>query len=198
MHADPEWVETAARLFCEEQMTDYRLARQRAGVLLGHPAHAQGPEAVLIEAAVIRYQALFGGAAYQARLRALREAALQALRWLQPFEPCLAGAAITGAISLAHRVQIHCFADSAETVDRHFHDHGIPFSEGERRYRDAQHRPWDVPLLQFETPQVGIDLAVFDWERPRRAPLSPVTGRPCRRLSADAVAALLATSAFGG
>lgn len=198
MHADLEWVETAARLFCEEQMTDYRLARQRAGALLGYSANVQGPDAVLIEAAVLRYQALFGGAGYLARLRAMREAALQALRWLQPFEPCLAGAAITGAISLGHRVQIHCFADSAETVDRHFHDHGIPFTEGERRYRDAQRRPWDVPLLQFETPQVGIDLAVFDWELPRLAPLSPVTGRPCRRLSADAVAALLASTSLPG
>lgn len=176
-------------------MTDYRLARQRAGAQLGYAANAQGPDASLIEAAVLRYQALFGGDAYHAHLRALREAALQALRWLRPFEPCLAGAAITGAISLGHRVQIHCFADSAETVDRHFHDHGVPFSEGERRYRDAQRRPWDVPLLQFETPQVGIDLAVFDWERPRLAPLSTVTGRPSRRLSEDAVAALLATAA---
>lgn len=176
-------------------MTDYRLARQRAGALLGCAANQPGPDALLIEAAVLRYQLLFGGEAYHEHLRAMREAALQALKWLRPFEPCLVGAAITGAISLGHRVQVHCFADSTETVDRHFHDHGVPFSEGERRYRDAQHCPWDVPLLQFETPQVGIDLAVFDWGRPRLAPLSPVTGRPSRRLSEKAVAALLATAA---
>lgn len=188
-------MEIAARLFCEERMSDYHLARQRAGALLGHSTNAQGPDALLIEAAVLRYQALFGGDAYRQHLRDMREAALQALKWLRPFEPCLAGAAITGAISLGHRVQIHCFADSAETVDCHFHDHGVPFLQGERRYRDAQRRPWDVPLLQFETPRVGVDLAVFDWERPRRAPLSTVTGRPSRRLSEEAVAALLTTAA---
>lgn len=188
---DAEWVETAARLFCEERMTDYRLAAQRAGVLLGYPARTAPPDPGLIEAAVIRYQSLFGGAAYRAHLRALREAAVPALRWLAPFEPCLTGAAITGAVSLAHRVQIHCFADSPESVDRYFHDQGVPFSVSERRYRDTQRHPWDVPLLQFETPRVGIDVSVFDWERPRLAPLSPVTGRPSRRLSVEAVQRLL-------
>lgn len=194
MYDEPEWVETAARLYCEDQMTDYRQARNRAAALLGYGSRLQGPDLVLIEAAVLRYQERFGGAAYQQHLRAMREAALKALQWLAAFEPCLAGGAISGAVSLANRVQLHAFADSAESVDRHFHDHGVPFVAGERRYRDAQHQTWDVPLLQFETPKVGIDLAVFDWERPRLAPLSPVTGRPTRRLPATAVAALLATA----
>lgn len=189
-----EWAETAARLYCEDRMTDYRLARQRAGALLGYGSKVQGPDLLQVEAAILRYQELFGGAAYRAHLRAMREAALNALQWLAAFEPCLAGGAISGAVSLANRVQIHAFADRAESVDRHFHDHGVPFVAGERRYRDRQHQPWAVPLLQFETPKVGVDLAVFDWERPRLAPLSPVTGRLARRLSAAAVAALLASA----
>jgi hypothetical protein len=184
-------VHEAARIICEERLTDYRAAKHKAVERLGLGPRAALPANAEIQAAVIEYQRLFGGAGYALRLNQLRRAAVQAMRLLAEFRPRLVGAVACGATHDAHKVQLHGFCDSPEQLDFFLHDRSIPYSTGERRYRYSDGRQEDVPTLSFMAGDVGIDVAIFGELDIRRAPVSPVDGQPMKRLDVAAVQRLL-------
>ena len=178
-----ELVHEAARILCEEALWDYRAAKLKAVQRLGLSSRTPLPDNARIQAAVIDYQRLYGGEAYRQRLQNMRETAVQALTLLQPFEPRLTGATVTGAISSGHRVQLHGFADMPESLDLFLEDRGVPFHQDERLYRYADGSEQTVPLTRFEAGEIGIDVAMFDPDLLNRPPLSPSDGLPAKRLS---------------
>ena len=183
-------IEAAARVFCEDALTDYRRALDKAARQLGLAVRDARVNPVDVEAAVIRYQRMFGGEAYAARLADLRQTAIDAMGLLAEFEPRLVGAAVSGAITESHRVQLHAFADKPESVDLLLEARRIPFSVSERHYRYADGREAEVPVLSFGDDERGVDVAVFPERERRRAPLSAVTGVAAKRLARDEVEAL--------
>lgn len=188
-------IEEAARLICEEGYADYRVAKLKAAERLGLSRNAALPDNARIEAVVLERQQLFGGARYTRQLQAMRRAALQGMRLLAAFQPRLAGSSVSGAIGHGHRVQLHVVADQAEAVEMLLHDRRIPFEQDERRYRLADGRERNVPLLCFEADHVGVDIAVFEPGSERHPPLSQIDGKPARRLTAEQVRALLESDA---
>ena len=172
-----------ARLICEEQITDVRQARQKAADRHGFSLHAGQPDNAEIQQAVIDYQRLFGGDEYRDRLRLMRRTAVRAMRQLGDFRPCLVGGAVNGAITEAHRVQLHAFADKPEAIDMLLHDRGVRFEEGERSYRFTNGRTQKIPLASFEIDGVGVDVAMFEDDPRRSTPISPADGLPYRRLA---------------
>ncbi|WP_428381113.1 hypothetical protein [Nevskia ramosa] len=198
--SDPsrEVIAEAARIICEEDVLDYRSAKlkalQRLGQKSGPGSRGALPDNASIQAAVIEYQRIFGGSDYAGHLIAMRRAAVQAMKLLQPgFSPRLVGAVVSGAITYAHRVQIHGFADRPETLDFFLQDRGIPFEQDERDYRYPDGTEVPVPLARFEAGEIGIDIAMFGLDDLRRTPLSPSDGLPMKRLNladAEALAAV--------
>lgn len=178
-------IEEAARLICDEGYADYRLAKLKAAERLGLGRRASLADNTRIEAAVLERQRLFGGPAYREHLQRMRMTALRAMDLLAHYEPRLAGSAVSGAIGQGHRVQLHLSADQAEAVEMLLHDRRIPFEQDERRYRLADGREVQTPLLRFEAGDVGVDLAVFDPAALRHPPLSQVDGKPARRLTPE-------------
>ncbi len=186
-------VQEAARILCEEAVLDYRAAKLKAAQRLGLGPRAALPDNAAVQAAVIDYQRLFGGRNYAERLRALRATAVQAMRLLADFRPRLTGAAVSGAITEAHRVQLHVFVDKAEALDLFFEDSGIPYRQDDRVYRYPGGEDERIPLLRFEAGELGVDVAMFGEDDLRRTPLSPSDGLPMKRLDladAEALAAL--------
>lgn len=190
--AGTDLVREAARILVEERLTDYRLAKQKASQRLGLSLRTAMPANADIQSAVLEYQELFGGDAYRTQLRQLRETALEVMTLLADFDPRLVGAAATGACHEGHRLQLHCFSDMAEALDIFFVERGIAFETGERRYRFADGRTLDIPLLHFSAGEVGVDIAIFDELGRRQRPLSPADGQPMKRLQRRQVEALLA------
>lgn len=187
-------VHEAARIICEDGLSDYRLAKQKAVERLGLGFGTPLPSNADLQAAVIQYQRLFGGRAYADRLTQLRRTAVQAMRLLAEFQPRLVGAVATGATTDTHRVQLHCFADKPERIDVLLASCGLRFEVGERRYRYADGQSGDVPVLSFMAADVGVDVAVFPERGLRDAPLSPTDGQAFRRLDLAAAEALAAES----
>ena len=177
-----EIVAEAARLICEERLTDYRLAKHKAAERLGLPARSQMPDNALIHEAVIEYQRIFGGQEYAEHLQALRRTAVRAMKLLAEFSPRLVGATVSGATTDAHLVRLHGFADKPEMLDMFLQNRQIPYETGERRYRYPDGRIDEVPTCQFEAGEIGIEMAVFAPDDRRRAPLSPHDGLPMKRL----------------
>jgi len=194
-------VQEAARILCEEAVLDYRAAKLKAAQRLGLGGNTPLPDNASIQAAVIGYQRLFGGREYAEQLRRLRSTAVQAMRLLAEFQPRLSGAAVSGAITAAHRVQLHVFADKPEALDLFFEHRRIPYRQDDRVYRYSSGREESVPLLRFEAGEIGVDVAMFGEDDLRRAPLSPNDGLPAKRLAlaeAEALAKMEVDAILGG
>lgn len=173
-------------------MVDYRLAKQKAVARLGLPTRGTPlPDNLEVRDAVVAYQRIYGGPAYEARLRRLRLAATKAMRLLAEFDPRLVGPVISGAVTMTHHVQLQAYASTAERVDVFLHNQGIACEADDRDYRFADGQTRRIPLVRFAWRDVDIDVAVFDPDQRSRPPLSPVDGRPEQGLDLDQVMALL-------
>lgn len=181
----------AARLVCEDQLTDYRVAKQKAVARLDLGPKAPLPDNAMVHAAVLDYLRLFGGDDYPRRLQHLRRAALDAMRRLAAFEPRLVGAVVSGAVTDANRVQLHVFSDRAETVELGLCNRGVDCEQGDRGYRYPDGSEVEIPLVRFDIDDIGVDVAVFETGTLHECPLNPLDGRPFERLDMRGVERLL-------
>jgi len=183
----------AARIMSEQGIDDYRLAKRKAAERLGATDIAVLPKNTEIEAALAEHQRLFEADTHSSALQAARRTALQAMRLLQRFEPRLVGPVLSGTASAHSEVNLHLFADGAETVALHLMDNNIPHEMAQRRLRYEPDRLVAYPVVRFVAGNREIDAVVFPVDGIRQSPASPVDGRPMRRADKTEVAALLAS-----
>jgi hypothetical protein len=144
-----------------------------------------------IEQAMIEYQRLFHADSQAERLRALRQAALEAMRFFQPFNPRLVGPVLSGLAHEHAEIVLHLFCDTHEEVAWFLMERKIPYQLKERVYRGQPERRESYPCYRFMAGEESIALEVFPLDGIRRAPPSPVDGKPMRRADIAAVEALL-------
>jgi hypothetical protein len=182
----------AARLMAEHGIRDFLIAKRKAAERLGvMDGAALLPKNSEIESALGEYQRLFGGQSHLMALDAQRRAALSAMRYLHEFEPRLVGAVLSGTATRHSEVQLHLFAERAESVTLKLLDEGIRHEVTERRLKFGTEQVRSFPGLRFEMEEHSIEATVFPPDGIRQAPVSPVDGRPMRRANATEVAALL-------
>jgi hypothetical protein len=181
----------AARVMAEHGVRDFLFAKRKAAERFGVTDNAVLPKNIEIEEALGEYQRLFGGDSHVESLHAQRQVALEAMRRLQEFEPRLVGAVLSGTATEHSEVQIHLFADRAETVAIRLMDQGIPHEVTERRVKMNAERVLAYPGLSFEIDDQPIEATVFPMDAIRQAPVSPVDGKPMRRANVNEVEQLL-------
>jgi hypothetical protein len=182
----------AARIMAEHGVQDFLVAKRKAAERLGvDDGAAVLPKNREIELALAEYQRLFGGESHAQSLSAQRRAALSAMRRLSEFEPRLVGAVLTGTATAHSDVQLHLFADRAESVTLKLIDAGIAHEITERRVKLDAERVRPFPGVRFSVGDQPIEATVFPADGIRQAPVSPVDGRPMRRANAFEVEALL-------
>jgi hypothetical protein len=182
----------AARIMAEHGIGDFLAAKRKAAERFGvSDGTALLPKNTEIESALAEYQRLFGGQSHLTALKSQRRAALTAMRYLSEFSPRLVGAVLTGTATEHSEVQLHLFAERAESVALKLLDDGLAHEVTEKRMRfDAEHVR-AFPGVRFEMEEQSIEATVFPTDGIRQAPVSPVDGRPMRRASALEVEALL-------
>ena len=181
----------AARIMAEQGIDDYRLAKRKAAERLGATDIAVLPKNTEIEAALADHQRLFESHTHSSTLRDLRRTALQAMRLLKRFEPRLVGPVLSGTASAHSEVNLHLFAEGAESVALHLLDNGIPHRIAERRLRYEPDRLVPYPVVRFVAGSNDIDAVVFPINGIRQSPASPVDGRPMRRADTEELETLL-------
>jgi hypothetical protein len=182
----------AARIMAEHGIRDFLVAKRKAAERFGvTDGAAVLPKNTEIEAALAEYQRLFGGESHVATLHAQRLAALRAMRYLREFEPRLVGPVLSGTATEHSEIQLHLFADYAESVAIKLTDEGIPHDVTERRVKMNAERVLACPGVRFEIDAQAVEATVFPTDGIRQAPVSPVDGKPMRRANAVEVAALL-------
>lgn len=181
----------AARLMAEGGIRDYRQAKRKAADRLGIHDDASLPRNREIEDALREYQRLFLGQRQPRDLRLRREAALEAMEFLQRFEPRLVGPVLDGTADARTPVSVQLFSDDADAVARFLEEAGIPAESRSRRLRLDRVREAEVPLWLFAAQDLHFELTVLPSVALRQAPLSNVDEKPMKRASAAQLRQLL-------
>ncbi|MBI3898750.1 MAG: hypothetical protein HY308_10700 [Gammaproteobacteria bacterium] len=181
----------AARIMAEEGVDDYQTAKRKAATRLNITDQQHLPSNEEIEAALAQHLQLFHGPELARNTRRLREIALQAMRFLEAFEPRLVGSVLSGTVTPNAEVQLHVSADTPENIALFLGEHHIPFEQGKRRLRFGDERYENVSAFRFSADGTTIELCLFNSRAVREPPLSPVDGRPMRRANLREVELLL-------
>lgn len=181
----------AARLISEHGIRDFRMAKRKAAQNIGISDEGFLPRNREIEEALREHQRLFRADEQPHALRMRREAAHNAMQFLDRFEPRLVGSVLEGTADTHSSVSLHVFEDSPENVAGFLHDRGIAFETRARTLRVDRVRSGEFPVLLFTADDVLMDVTVFPRDAVRQAPLDPVSERPQQRASLAQVETLL-------
>ncbi len=184
----------AARIIVDQGLRDYRVAKIKAAERLGMDTRGALPRNSEIELAISEHLLLFGGDSHADFLRGLRQSALSAMHFLQPFTPRLVGPVLAGTADENSAINLHVFADSPEAVALYLDDLGISCRLYERRLKSRRGRnacPDTFAGYAFVHEGEPVEATVFPIDGIRQAPISPITGRPMLRADLAAVRRLL-------
>ena len=181
----------AARLISEHGIRDYQMAKRKAAQHVGVSDEGYLPRNREIEEALREHQRLFRGDEQLFALRSRREAARDAMRFLEPFEPRLVGAVLDGTADTHTPVSLHVFDDAPEAITGFLHDHGIAFETHARTLRLDRERTGEFPVLGFEADGVVVEVTIFPRDALRQAPLDRIDERPLQRASLATLDAML-------
>jgi hypothetical protein len=181
----------AARIIVNHGVRDYRVAKQKAAERLGVNGRGSLPGNTEVEAAVAEHLQIFGGDAHENLLRLMRTAALAAMELLTEFSPRLVGPVLAGTADENSAVNLHVFADSPEMVAMEIGDIGMQFRSYERRLKSRRGQIEMYAGFEFSYRNETIQATAFPVDGIRQAPMSPIDGKPMKRVDAEAVQELL-------
>ena len=183
----------AARLISESGIRDFAMAKRKAAERLGAFDESSLPKNIEIEEALREHQRLFQADEHPQLVRALREAAREAMQFFAQFDPRLVGAVLEGTADRYSAVCLHLFADTPEEVLLALDEQGIDYTENARRLRMSRDTQVEFPVLQVTRDGTAFDLTIFPRDAIRQAPLDRVDEKPMRRASLATLDELLAS-----
>lgn len=181
----------AARLIAKHGLQDYQLAKLKAAQQLGIRDEASLPRNSEVQEQLRDYQRLFQGEEQPRQLRLRREAAVEAMRFFEEFEPRLVGSVLDGTADGHSSVTVHVFHDDADAVARFVLDAGRPAKLQERKLRVGREQFASFPCWEFVVDGLTIEIVVLPVALLRQAPMSPIDGKPMQRATLSAVQILL-------
>jgi hypothetical protein len=181
----------AARIIVDHGLRDYRMAKQKAADRLGITGRGALPGNAEVEIAVAEHLEIFGRESHADHLRLMRVAALSAMELLVSFTPRLVGPVLVGTADENSAVNLHVFADSAETVAMELSHMGISYRPYERRLKSRRNLVETYAGFEFHHSNNAIQATVFPIDGIRQAPMSPIDGKPMKRAAVAAVQQLL-------
>lgn len=182
-----------ARLLYEEGYRDYRVAKQKAAQRLGADNQAKNqPSNEEIAQALQDYVQLLDPVEHQTNLKLHREIALEAMEFLQPFQPYLTGSALEGTSGPLSAVTLHLSANRAEDVIFHLEEQNIPFQIQERKVKAGKKQDY-FPLLRLYVDNVEVELMIFpDDGYASISALNSMTGKALKRADVKRLQEILA------
>ena len=170
----------AAQILLESGMHDFQAAKQKAALQLGVADTKSLPNNSEIELALSEYQRIFRSQSQPENLSKLRKIAIEAMRFLECFNPRLVGSVLSGTADEYSIIRLHVFADTVESVGFYLRDNKIPHELGERRLKIAGEQYQNYSTYEFEVDKNQLELVIF-LPKQKIIPLSPVDGKPMKR-----------------
>lgn len=165
-------------------ISEFDRARRKAAQRLGVADRRCWPDNEEIQEALLQHLRLFHAESQQQVTEHLRSQALAAMTAFSDFDPRLIGQAVAGTATREQGVQLQLFADDPGEILFRLVDRGIPWQERDGQFRYAGGASQMHPVLAFVAGDVPIELIVLPPLAKRNPPLSPVSERPERGLTA--------------
>ena len=180
----------AARMIAEEGVS-YGVAKRKAAKrVLGDDRISKEflPDNALIENELRIYNELFLSDTQPARLRHLRQVALEVMEQLAAFNPYLTGAALNGTAGEHSDIHLQLFVDNPKDVEIYLLNQGVNYEVSEAPSPKASRDP--VEMLSFMHQNEGVHLTLLQSDDLRGA-LRVKPGARAERADADGVRLLL-------
>ncbi|WP_321801474.1 UDP-N-acetylmuramate--alanine ligase [Caballeronia sp. J97] len=198
-HFDPQRVReeiaiAAARMIAEDGL-DYSTAKRKAARQVVGESKIGGeflPDNDQIEEEIREYQALFQSDSQPAVLRRMREAALDWMERLKPFDPYLTGAVLNGTAGEHSDIHLQCFCDNPKEVAIYLLNANVQYDVSETRHFAGRGYVETLSFLhrvRDEEP-IGVHIALYGPDDLRGAVRADGRGR-LARANAAAVRTLL-------
>lgn len=184
----------AARLMSEHGIRDFHHAKLKAAERLGVLDEQALPRNNEVEQALREHQRIFHADTQPQLLQERREAAAEAMRFLDRFEPRLVGAVLDGTADAHSAVCLHVFSDTPEAVVLFLQERGVPITQQTRRLRTTRDEQREYPVLLFAADGLPFDITVLPHDALKQAPLDRVDEKPMKRASLAAVEELLSSA----
>ena len=141
MHRDltREIAYLAARLIAEDGMTDFGAAKHKAARQMGIAERGLLPNDHEIESALRSHQAIFQNDSQPQECHALRQVAVDVMRWLNRFSPWLVGSVLSGSANRFSRVELEIVMDDTKRLEMFLFNEGTLFET--RIEHDTRMRP---------------------------------------------------------
>lgn len=181
----------AARIIATEGQYNYHAAKRKAADRIGVSERLALPSNLEVQDALHSYLFLYGGEAHRQNILTMRNDAVEAMQFLEPWPSRLVGAVLDGTAGAHARITLHVFCDSPDSMVHHLMERGVSFRQEQRqiRWHDGSHRAF--PLFIIEREPHAVELLVFDELQLRQAPPCPIDGKPQRRATIAEVERLL-------
>jgi hypothetical protein len=181
----------AARLMAEDGVEDYARAKRKAARQVGMADPGQLPSNDEIDAALRTHQSLYQQDEHSARLRALRQRALDAMREFARFNPYLTGSVLNGNAGRYADIDLQLFTDNSKAVELFLLERQIPYKTAQSRLYCGDNL-LAAPLFTISDGTVDIQITVLPGQALRLPLRSGPAGRPMERAKPQAVEQLLA------
>jgi hypothetical protein len=159
----------AARIIAEDGLQNYASAKHKAARQIGAPDTRNLPDNDEVERALRDYQALYQRDEQSARVRQLRQQALDAMRLLESFNPYLTGSVLNGTATRHSDINLQLFTDSAKEVELFLLARQVPYKSGEKYFHiGGEERA--LPAFLLLNGPAEINVTVFDAEDIRQIP----------------------------
>ncbi len=189
-HLRQRLAQKTAQILLESGTRDFQAAKQKAAQQLGARDTKSLPNNSEIELALSEYQRIFRATSQPQHLERLRQIAIEAMQFLECFNPRLIGSVLSGTADEHSVIRLHVFADTVESVGFYLKDNKIPNELGERRLKIAADQYQNYSTYEFIVDENRLELVVF-LPKQKQIPLSPVDGKPMKRAGITEVELLL-------
>jgi len=182
----------AARIIQEEGLADFRSAKEKAVERLGlSTGGTRLPSNEEVEQALAERNRIFRGTDHPVLLSELRRAALSILHALEIHHARLVGPVLNGTVTDFSAIDLHLFSDVPETVGVTLDVLGFGHRPTQIRHQFRRGESERFPGYRFRTLDFECTATIFSIKHRRRAPLSPIDGKPMSRAGIREVEALL-------
>ena len=173
----------AARLMYSRQESEYFRAKRKAAqrIVSGWIKPADLPSNAEIRDEIQSLARLYEGDQRTQDLREMRIEALRMMRILRQFRPRLIGSVMTGHVRQGSDIDLHVFADSAESVTHLLESEGFVFDlERKRVLKHGQERTFIHVHVKDRFP---LELTIYPSDKAHFVFKSSITGKAIERAS---------------
>lgn len=180
----------AAQLMAEHGIQDFGLAKRKAARQMGIEDGHNLPGNQEIEQALKSYQALYHSESHPARLRLLREIALDTMRMLADYHPYLTGSVLNGTAGPHSDINLQLFTDNEKEFELYLMQRNIPFKQGQRLVH-RQGGMKNIPVFTLNLDTADVEIAIYPEDELRSVSRGQAEGRVLKRAKLSQLQALL-------